>query len=321
MLWVLAAWVVWWAGPRAAGAHEFRPALLDLTAHADGTVTMRWTPPTMTARGPVNGALRPQLPSHCRELLPTVGTFDCGGRGLAGEVSVAGLRAYPTDVLVSVTHADGRQRRGRISADAPSMPLGAGAPVDSTVGACVGYLQLGGTHILGGLDHLMLLLGLLALARGPRALIAAVTGFTLGHCVTLLAVVLAGVTLAGPPVEATITLSVVFVAVEVRRGPPSFGHAHPGRFAVAIGLLHGLGFAGALVEIGLPSQHLVAAVVGFNLGVEAGQLAVVLALCGVGVALSRVWSADRLRQAAAWIVGHVAAAWTLARIVDMAGGS
>lgn len=240
--------------------------------------------------------------------------------GLAGQLRVVGLAQHPADVVVDVTGPDGGHRTARLGPGDPTLALGGGAPVDSTIAAVATYLQLGARHIAEGLDHLLLVLLLVLLARAPRALVSAVTGFTLGHCVTLCWVVLGGATPPAAPVEATIALSLVFVAVEVCRGPPSLGHRHPGLVAAAIGLVHGLGFAGALVELGVPPGHVGAALLGFNLGVEAGQLALVLVACAVGGVVTRRVDAARVRRGLAWVIGHVAFAWTLARIVDMGGG-
>ena len=303
----------------AAHAHEFRPAYLSLHAHPGGTVDVRWRPPKVTGNGPVTSALAPVLPAHCRRLDDAGTHFDCGARGLAGQLRVVGLAAHPTDVVVDIVRTDGTTSTARLGPSSPTLALGGGASVDSTVAAVATYFGLGARHIGEGFDHLLLVLLLVLLARTPRALLAAVTGFTVGHCATLSWVVLGGATLPAAAVEATIVLSLVFVAVEVCRGPPSLGHRYPGVVAATIGLVHGLGFAGALVQLGVPAGHVGAALLGFNLGVEAGQLAWVLGACAVGVVLARRVDLPRLRHRLAWIIGHVAAAWTIARVVEMGG--
>ncbi len=316
LLSMLAAWL---ACTSPAAAHEFRPAHLSLHAHPDGTVDVRWQPPSVTGNGPVTSALAPRMPSHCRALDDAGTHVDCGARGLAGQLRIVGLTAHPTDVVVDITAADGSTRTARLGPTESTLELGGGASVDSSVAAVTTYFALGARHIAEGFDHLLLVLLLVLLARTPRALVAAISGFTLGHCLTLAWVVLGGATLPAVAVEATIALSLVFVAVEVCRGPPSLGHRFPGAVAVTIGLVHGLGFAGALAELGVPAGHVGAALLGFNLGVEAGQLAWVLVVCAAGIVVARWVSMPRLRHRLAWGVGHVAAAWTIARVMDMGG--
>jgi hypothetical protein len=118
------------------------------------------------------------------------------------------------------------------------------------------YVALGVEHILLGADHLLFVLGLLLLVAGARPLVATITAFTVAHSVTLAAVSLGFVRVPSAPVEAVIALSVMFVAAEVlraRAGRPGFAARAPWVVALAFGLLHGCGFAGALAEIGLPA--------------------------------------------------------------------
>lgn len=147
------------------------------------------------------------------------------------------------------------------------------------------YLALGARHIAEGVDHLAFVLSLTLWVRAPGALLAATTGFTVGHSATLAASALGALRVPSRPVEACIALSILLVAVELAKGrAPPKGHALLG---VSIGALHGLGFAGALASVGLPRGQRVAALAAFNVGVELGQLAF------IGVALSLAWALRR----------------------------
>ena len=140
------------------------------------------------------------------------------------------------------------------------------------------YLRLGIEHILGGVDHLLFVLALVILVREWRRVAITVTAFTIAHSITLAAATLGYVHVPAQPVEATIALSIVLVAVEIvnaRRGRPSLTARWPWLVAFAFGLLHGFGFAGALSEVGLPQHAIPLALLFFNLGVEVGQLAFV----------------------------------------------
>jgi hypothetical protein len=162
---------------------------------------------------------------------------------------------------------------------------------------------------------------LLLIVRGTRRIIATITAFTVAHSITLVAATLGWVNVPGPPVEAIIALSIVFVASEVVhgiRGKPGLTERSPWIVAFSFGLLHGLGFAGALAEVGLPQVAIPVALLMFNVGVELGQLIFVFAVLivgwvGVRLGIGRnAW----LPQATAYAVGTVAAFWTIERIAS-----
>ena len=151
------------------------------------------------------------------------------------------------------------------------------------------YFRLGVEHILRGVDHLLFVAGLLLLAGTLRRAVVVVTGFTLAHSLTLS---MAALGVIAPPVavtEALIALSIAFLARELcLPHADTLARRQPALMAAGFGLLHGLGFAAALADTGLPPAHRALALFGFNLGVEAGQLAFIAALAGVATAVSAV---------------------------------
>jgi hypothetical protein len=177
------------------------------------------------------------------------------------------------------------------------------------------YLALGFTHILpAGLDHVLFVLGLFLLSRRLKPLIQQVTAFTLAHTLTLGLSIYGVVSLPPRIVEPLIALSIVFVAVENVLKP----EMHPSRLAVvfAFGLLHGLGFAGVLSELGLPRSEFLTALLSFNAGVEAGQLAVI-GLAFLFLALpfrSRSWYRQRIVVPASCLIAAVGLYWSVQRI-------
>jgi hydrogenase/urease accessory protein HupE len=184
------------------------------------------------------------------------------------------------------------------------------------------YVGLGIEHILFGVDHLLFVLCLLLLVRGIRSLLATVTAFTLAHSITLAAATLGFIRVPATPVEATIALSIVFLACELVRGDGrrTVARSHPWLVAFSFGLLHGLGFAGALAEVGLPQGEIPLALFAFNVGVELGQLAFVTAV----LSLWRLVRLVPLRlpactpRAAGYAIGSVAAFWVFARLASVA---
>ena len=137
------------------------------------------------------------------------------------------------------------------------------------------YFALGVEHILAGVDHLLFVLGLLFLVGSWGRLIGTVTAFTVAHSLTLAAATLGLVYVPQKPVEAAIALSIAFVAADILRtddARKSLTRRAPWIVAFVFGLLHGLGFAGALSDVGLPEHAVPLALLFFNLGVELGQL-------------------------------------------------
>jgi hydrogenase/urease accessory protein HupE len=297
-----------------ARAHEFRPAVLTLRAQAPGTFAFRWQPAFDARRQPLRD-VHPVFPEHCRveaELL------DCQGRGL-GELTVAGLRRHPVDVVVRVQWSDDRERTMVLHGDRDRVALGDGSVGQSAAGLLGTYLVLGVEHILVGIDHVLFVLGLVLLVGWRRRLLLAITGFTLAHSMTLAASTLGWAALPQGPVEACIALSIVLLAVELVNERPTLTRRLPGVVAFAFGLLHGFGFAGALQEIGVPPERAWVSLLGFNLGVEAGQLLVIAAAGLVGLVARRLPQPQRWRLAAAYVGGTVAAAWALERSAVLLG--
>jgi len=271
---------------RPASAHPLDPALLEIREVRGAPLEVLWRQPSQQPR---DAPIHPVLPHRCTQLgraevrlgepyTEARWRLDCGGRSLVGErIGVEGLAAGQTDALLRIELADGRRVQAVLRADAPAFTVPPG-----TSAAKVGrdYLLLGLEHILTGLDHLLFVLGLVLLVRG-RGLLWTITAFTLGHSVTLSLAVLGVVHIPPAPVEALIAASIFAVAVELtlqdagRVVPP---WRSPRALAFGFGLLHGLGFAGALAQVGLPVGEIPLALVSFNSGIEVGQLLFVGAL-------------------------------------------
>lgn len=311
-------------GATAARAHELRPAYLELRELGPDRWSVLWKVP---AREELRLSLAPRFDGRCRPEGTTIryrqadAWADCWTllctSGLAGtSVGIERLEVTFTDVLVRVLRADGSVQTSRVTPSAPSVVVESSPGRWEVAGT---YLRLGVEHILGGVDHLLFIFGLLLLVSGWRRVVGTITAFTAAHSVTLAAATLAWVHVPQAPVEAVIALSIVFVAAEVvhtREGRPGLAQRWPWLVAFVFGLLHGLGFAGALREVGLPSRAIPLALLFFNLGVELGQLAFVLAV----IALRRLLRRPLQRlPTGAWRVpaygtGGVAAFWVLERV-------
>jgi hydrogenase/urease accessory protein HupE len=244
-----------------AAADEFRPAYLQLRQVDATTYEVLWKLPALDESTTLK--LRPQFPPGTRAITPLRSSYATGTAvqrwrvqadgGLAGKAIVfPNLAASRIDVLVRVERSDGTAQVGRVLPLSPSLVVTASPGVFEVAQT---YTVLGIEHILTGFDHLLFVLALLILVRGTRRLIATITAFTVAHSLTLFAATLGWVNVPGPPVEAVIALSIVFVAGEIvhaHQGRPGLTQRRPWLVAFSFGLLHGLGFAGALAEVGLP---------------------------------------------------------------------
>ena len=291
-------------------AHEISMAEMELRQAPSGEFTWQWTAGQQRSG---ETALRPLWPENCRE---NDGVLRCGEDGLRGTLGMQGVGKGVSAVLVKVYWQDGQSRIYTLTAGQPEVRLFGAADDPRGMGEVVrAYGVLGIEHILGGWDHLLFVLGLLFLVGFNRQLVWTISAFTLAHSLTLGLSTLGWISLRSPPVEAIIALSILLVAAEALNKKPTLSRRWPALVALLFGLVHGLGFAGALQQIGLPQNHLLLALLTFNLGVEAGQLLVV-ALAFAVMRLFARWPATMAlwRTPALYAMGGTAAYWTWGRI-------
>lgn len=312
-----------------AAADVLRPSYLSLREIGAEKYAVLWKVP---AAGDKRLALELRLPRSCKTQGEPFSGFDAGAYferstiacagGLSGrEVAVEGLQASATEVIARIEYRDGATQVARLTPDKPSLAV-SGPQSASAVART--YLLLGMEHILTSPDHLLFVLALIFLISSRWMLVKTVTAFTLAHSLTLASATLGFFSLPQAPVEATIALSIVFLARELVDRPGEgarLAQAYPWVIAFAFGLLHGLGFAGALKEVGLPQADAPLALLAFNLGVEAGQLVFVagtLIVLRAGKALV-AHPASTVRLAAGYLIGITASFWTLDRIAAFWG--
>ncbi len=323
------AGVVLLLAPAAGLAHGLDPASLALRETRAGVFEVRWRASALRLPG---ANVQPVLPAHCHQIgsanavdeadRVTLGwTVDCGPRGLEGDViGVDDLAAAKINALLTVERRDGEKIQTVLSPRSPSFPVPARPSRWEVVR---GYVTLGIEHILTGPDHLLFVFGLLLLVSASRLLLQTITAFTLGHSLTLSAAALHAANVPSRPVEVLIALSVLTLAVELARDVerPTMLRRFPWAMAVAFGLLHGFGFAGALAEAGLPAGDIPLALVSFNGGIEVGQLAFVGAVLTVGALVGR-WLpaiATRSTRPAIYAMGILSAFWCFERIAVWLG--
>ena len=318
--------------PAPASADDFRPAYLQISQTGDFTYDVLWKIPAADE----NTLLRvqPEFPAGTTNLTPKRSSYANNVAvqrwrirvpgGLEGKIiAFPGLSEIRIDVLARLSRSDGTVQLERILSMDPEFRVMASAGAFEIVRT---YTTLGIEHILMGFDHLCFVLALVLIVGFNRRLFWTVTAFTLAHSITLALATLGVIHIPGPPVEAVIALSIVFIASEIiqkRRGREGLASKQPWLVAFVFGLLHGLGFAGALSEIGLPANSIPLALLFFNIGVEIGQLLFVAAVLAAAWLLSRA-AANRveLRRVEilpAYLIGGVASYWAIERISNFWG--
>lgn len=299
--------------PGWAHAHEMTMAEMEIREMAHGEFVWQWS--AISDKRPEELELRPIFPESCtvEEKM-----LHCADKGLRGTLEIVGVGKGYSAAIVKITWLDGQARVFTLTGGQPRIQLFGGAEDERGVAEIAkAYSILGVEHILSGFDHLMFVIGLLFLVGFNRRLLWTISAFTLAHSITLALSSLGLLTLRPPPVEATIALSIMLVAAEALNPRLTLSRRFPAAVAFLFGLVHGLGFAGALKEIGLPQHNLFMALLSFNLGVEAGQLLVVVAAFVLYQLLSRSPRFARGRKPALYAIGGVAAYWSIGRIVGI----
>lgn len=306
-----------------AGAHPLAPALLEITETGGGLASVRWKTSVL---GVPDAPMRPVLPERCAtrsareevregEGLVARWQVDCGADGLIGAtLAVDGLGPARTQALVRLQLADGRVLQTVLRPAEPSYVV----PVrPGRLDVLRAYGRLGVEHVLTGADHLLFVLGLLILVPSFRPLVRTVTAFTVGHSITLSIAALGLAPIPQQPAEVLIALTVLALAAELARPPkPTLLRRRPWLLALLCGLVHGLGFAGALREVGLPAGEVPVALFSFNAGIEVGQLAFVTVVLAVGAVTRglRARLPAPARLVPVYVMGSLAAFWCFERV-------
>jgi HupE / UreJ protein len=310
---------------QGAMAHRFAPSLLQINEIAPQMYNLVWKTPVQTTS---SIPLQPTWPESCRVENPAepqmegtgkVSTWqlrceNLGEDGLVGEtLGIAGLGANQASAMLMISLLDGRQYQQVLNAEQGEYLV----PAESSAGEVVtDYTWLGMEHIWSGIDHLLFVFGLLLLVGGGRRLLITITAFTVGHSITLSLVTLGYFDYPVALVEFTIALSIFILAVELtRKERNDLLWRNPWWLAGGFGLLHGMGFAGALAETGLPQDNVPLALLFFNVGIEIGQIAFILVILAAWFVVRKPlgpWQ-ERLLPVPVYILGGLSAMWCIER--------
>lgn len=241
-------------------------------------------------------------------------TLLCENETLIGSrIWVEGLVSSDRGIMIHYSK-DSFIAKGLLRASTPFMLIN---KVHSSWRVAYDYIQLGITHILNGLDHLFFILGLLLLVSNVRALLFAITAFTISHSLTLILGIFDLITISGVYVESMIALSVIFLAREILRKEMTFTKKYLGAVSFIFGLLHGLGFSSVLTSIGLPQGDIPLALFAFNVGIEIGQLLFIAFVGIVYVVIKRsvLFQDNNIKRIIAYVIGTISAFWFIERLV------
>ncbi len=313
--WLLVA-SLFWMLPGSGAAHSLTVSVLTLKEVGAGEFVVSWS--DLQGVLDPNAAhllLRPVFPAHCSYQPPRL---QCGARGLSGRLGFGGLGELSSAAIMQIEHSRQPRQSFTFNASRPQIELAPRAPRD-VFAALRAFVELGVEHIWLGWDHLAFVLGLLWLISDTRSLLYTITAFTIGHSITLISAALGYAALPVLPTEAVIALSIAFVAAEALRrdaGRPGVASRAPWLVAGAFGLLHGLGFANALAELNLTRAELPLALLGFNLGVELGQLVFVVLALALGRGLLRFARSPSaaLKPLVPYALGGLAMFWLIRRV-------
>ena len=313
--------------PNFSQAHALDPGYLDLASLGEERWRITWRKPDV---GGQPMPVEPLLPTNCMHETPPPPVFDgrawttvwiaqCPGGLRGGIIKIKDLDKTRTETLVRYELVPGETQVHRLTSAETAFTV----PEDPGLRDIMSsYVALGVTHILEGVDHLLFVFALLLLIRERGRLFWAITAFTLAHSITLAASTLGWLNIPGPPVEAVIALSIVFLAYEWSLPPDArdpLAMRAPWIVSFAFGLVHGLGFAGALREIGLPQGDIPLALFAFNIGVEIGQILFIVVVLAAGNSIRLAYPAIKNRATdfqrwTSYAIGSVAAFWVIERV-------
>lgn len=309
-----------------AKADELRPGYLEFTQSSASEWSLVWKSPMTGGFTPFTA---PVLPSGClvdgspsRAIASgssiTTSKVLCQNNVAGRFIGLRNFTGAQSDVLVRVAPLGRPVQALRLTPAQPRIMIAA-KPDRWQVART--YFAIGIDHIVLGYDHLLFVVALVLLIAGFWSVFKAVTAFTIAHSLTLIASTLGFVGLPQQPVESVIALSIIFLAVEISKrkpGEPRLSERIPWAVAFVFGLLHGFGFAGALAEIGLPESDIPTALLTFNLGVEVGQLAIVLGTIGLLALLRRMFAAAQpmIVKILTYAIGIIASYWFIERTLS-----
>jgi hypothetical protein len=308
-------------------AHEVKPGYLEINEHSDGVIEVLWKVPLVGKKalsifpvfsdGWLDGS--PPIITKTQNAIIYRWNIKPDSSSLKDQtITIAGLEMTMTDVMVKVHYANGTKQIQILKPEHPSFAL----KTSSTGIAALDYMRLGIEHIMLGIDHLLFVFGLLLLSKTMKRLLQTITAFTIGHSISLALATLGFVNVPEKPLAVIIAMSILFLGIELLKdlkGENTLTIRKPWLVSFGFGIIHGLGFAGGLVKLGLPESVIPLALLFFNIGVEIGQVAFILIVLAMIASYKKMefvlpnWG----KVIPAYAIGSFAAFWFIGRIIIM----
>ena len=293
-------------------SHEFNPAHLLINEIEELEYEALWMTPIKNLGTspelsfPEICEIEKELPFRQGKYLSEKILLKCSESLRGKAIQVSGLSIL-NDALVTINHFDGDRFEGLMNLKVPEIII----PKDKQVYP-TGYFYLGVEHLLGGVDHVVFVLGLIFLISGFVPLLKTVTAFTLAHSITLAISVLGVFKLPSASTEALIALTIIYLAFELTKTESQI--KRPWIMAFGFGLLHGFGFAGALSEIGIANDQLFLSLLFFNIGIEIGQLMIIPLVGLIIYVLNFINLKNQFRTLITYGIGGMGVFWFVTRI-------
>lgn len=293
-------------------SHEFNPAHLLINEIEELEYEALWMTPIKNLGTspelsfPEICEIEKELPFRQGKYLSEKILLKCSESLRGKAIQVSGLSIL-NDALVTINHFDGDRFEGLMNLKVPEIII----PKDKQVYP-TGYFYLGVEHLLGGVDHVVFVLGLIFLISGFVPLLKTVTAFTLAHSITLAISVLGVFKLPSASTEALIALTIIYLAFELTKTESQI--KRPWLMAFGFGLLHGFGFAGALSEIGIANDQLFLSLLFFNIGIEIGQLMIIPLVGLIIYVLNFINLKNQFRTLITYGIGGMGVFWFVTRI-------
>ena len=293
-------------------SHEFNPAHLLINETEELEYEALWMTPIKNLGTspelsfPKICEIEKEIPFRQGKYLSEKILLKCGESLRGKAIQVSGLSIL-NDALVTINHFDGDRFEGLMNLKVPEIII----PKDKQVYP-TGYFYLGVEHLLGGVDHVVFVLGLIFLISGFIPLLKTVTAFTLAHSITLAISVLGVFKLPSASTEALIALTIIYLAFELTKTESQI--KRPWLMAFGFGLLHGFGFAGALSEIGIANDQLFLSLLFFNIGIEIGQLMIIPLVGLIIYVLNFINLKNQFRTLITYGIGGMGVFWFVTRI-------
>ena len=296
-------------------AHEFNPAHLVVDEVAENEYQINWMYPIKNIGQraeiifPQECSSEAQSPYQQGKYLVEKIDLICS-KSLKGQTIEVTNLSVLTDALVTITDRNNDVFEGLMNLKEPKLVV----PIKKQ-SLPSSYLNLGIDHLISGPDHILFILGLMFLVSGILNMIKTITAFTVAHSITLGFSVLGLISLPQATIEAVIALTIVFLALEISENKRY--KSTPWLIAFGFGLLHGLGFANALTEIGIANEQLLLSLLFFNLGIEAGQL---LMIPIFGVLIWLAYKFNKYNQSAtcvSYVLGAMGFFWLINRTIGI----